>query len=400
MEPPGADVVLVRHGDIGVKSARVQTWMERELQSNIQAMLSARDIPGTVDRDWGRLYVETPDPGAAATSIGDVFGVVSASPARTVDPDLEVISRVLAETAAEQYTHGTFAVDATRTGDHDFTSQEVGEVGGEAIWSAVAGDFEPAVNLDDPDLRFEVEVRQDRAFVFTDRVEGPGGLPVGTQDTLVALISGGIDSPVAAYLAMKRGAPIVPLYFDLGRYGGVDHQARAFETIRSLSAYAPHLDWTIRVVDIGAYLERLESRVGDTRMLSVRRLMFMIGDRIAEATGAKGLVTGESLGQKSSQTAANMAVTDLVTDLPVHRPLVGCDKQEIIATAREIGTYETSTVDTGCNRIAPDQPATRARLDRVAGAEPDDLAAWAVAAVENVQSVSLPSAPTAAPEGD
>ena len=400
MVPPGADVVLVRHGDIGVKSGRVQSWMEERLKENVAAMLEARSIDAQVDREWGRLYVRTDEPGAAAAAIADVFGVVSASPARTVESELDTIADALAETAEAAYAEGTFAVDARRTGEHAFTSQEVGEVGGEAIWRAVADDFEPAVDLDDPDVRFEVEVREDRAFVFLDRVDGPGGLPLGSQDTLVALISGGIDSPVAAYLAMKRGAPIVPVYFDLGDYGGIDHQARAFDTIETLARYAPHLDWRVRMVPIGPYLERLEERVGDTRMLSVRRFMYMIGERIASVTGAKGIVTGEALGQKSSQTVANMAVTDRAAALPVHRPLFSCDKQEIIARAREIGTYETSTIDTGCDRIAPDQPATGARLETVLGAEPDAMADWAAEAAENAETIRLSGAAARQVEGD
>lgn len=392
MEPPGADAVIVRHGDIGVKSGRVQSRMERLLQSNLEAMLDARGVRGEVEREWGRLFVRTDDPEAAAKAAAATFGVVSASPARSVPPDLDAISEVLVEAATERYRGGTFAVDARRTGDHDFTSQEVGQVGGEAIWNAVAEEFDPEVDLDDPDIRFQVEVRDTEAFVFLDSIDGPGGLPVGSQEPLVALISGGIDSPVAAWLAMKRGSPVIPLYLDLGDYGGVDHRARAFETVRTLSRYAPHLDWEISVVDIGEYLARLEDRVGDTRMLSVRRLMYRIAEHVADAAGAAGIVTGEAMGQKSSQTVANLQVTDQVTTLPIHRPLLTCDKQEVIELARRIGTYEDSTIDTGCNRIAPDQPATGARLHTVTGAEPDALFDWAEAAAADVEHIPISEA--------
>ena len=378
-------MVVVRHGDIGVKSARVQTWMERMLQSNIEAMLASRSLPGTVDRVWGRIFVDTPDPEAVAEAVGDVFGVVSASPARSVEPTLEAISEVLVETARAYYTSGSFAVDARRTGDHEFTSQDVGEVGGTAIWEAVEDDFEPAVDLDDPDIRFEVEVREETAFVFVDRVDGPGGLPVGTQDPVVALISGGIDSPVAAWLAMKRGAPIIPLYLDLGVFGGPDHRARAMETIETLSRFAPQEEWEVYVAPVGAALERLDERVEDTRMLSVRRLMYMVANHVAAETGADAIVTGEALGQKSSQTLRNMRVTESASERPVLRPLLTWDKQEIIATARDIGTYKTATIDAGCNHIAPDQPETRATMERVTGAEPDGLAGWAREAADDVE---------------
>lgn len=392
-------MVVVRHGDIGVKSARVQTWMERMLQSNIEAMLRSRSLPGEVDRVWGRIFVETPEPEAVADAVGDVFGVVSASPTRSVEPTLGAISEVLVETASAYYTSGSFAVDARRTGDHEFTSQDVGEVGGTAIWEAVEDEFEPEVDLDDPDIRFEVEVREETAFVFVDRVEGPGGLPVGTQDPVVALISGGIDSPVAAWLAMKRGAPIIPLYLDLGSFGGPDHRGRAMETIETLSRFAPQEEWEVYVAPIGAALERLDERVEDTRMLSVRRLMYMVANHVAAETGADAIVTGEALGQKSSQTLRNMRVTETASERPVLRPLLTWDKQEIIARAREIGTYKTATIDAGCNRIAPDQPETRATLERVTGAEPDGLAEWAREAAEDVEVIPLGQPEAVQPEG-
>ncbi|MFB6110714.1 MAG: tRNA sulfurtransferase [Halodesulfurarchaeum sp.] len=377
MQLPGADRVIVRHGDIGIKSSRVQSWMEETLGENLAAMLAHRSVPGEVLQSWGRLFVDSPDPHAAADVAADVFGVASASPARSVESDLGAIGDALAAVAEATYDGGSFAVEASRAGDHPFTSQEVCQVGGDAIWHAVEEDFEPAVDLDDPDHRFEVEVRDERAYVFRERIDGPGGFPVGTQDPLVALVSGGIDSPVAAWLAMKRGAPVLPVYFDLGAYGGVDHRARAVETVERLAGYAPGRDWALRIAPIGDALSALEDRVGDTRMLSVRRLMLQVAGEIAAETGARGIVTGESIGQKSSQTVTNLRATDAATEWPVHRPLLSFDKQEIIERAREIGTYSTATIDAGCNRIAPDQPETGAPLDRVEGAEPDHLADWA-----------------------
>jgi thiamine biosynthesis protein ThiI len=384
MNVPGADVVVVRHGDIGVKSAPVQSWMEETLAENLKALLTARSIAGHVEQHWGRLFVRTDEAEAAARAAADVFGVASASPARTVEPTLDAISDGLAEIAAAAYDGGSFAVEASRAGDHEFTSQDVGQVGGEAIWAAVEAEFEPEVDLDDPDCRFEVEVREGEAYLFLERFDGPGGLPVGTQSPMVALISGGIDSPVAAWLAMKRGAPIVPVYFDLGVFGGTDHRARAIEAVRKIAGYAPGEDHTLRIAPLGPGLEAMAGQVGDTRMLSVRRLMYLIAAEIAADVGAEGIVTGEAIGQKASQTATNLRVTDGVTDWPIHRPLLSMNKQEIIALARDIGTYETSSIDAGCNKIAPEQPETGADLERVADREPDleKLAREAAAGVE------------------
>lgn len=392
MLPPGADAVLVRHGDVGVKSSAVQAGMERQLRDNVAALLADRGVDGDVEREWGRVIVRTDDPEAATDAATDAFGVVSASPAITVPATMPAIRGALAQTAREHYDGGTYAVDARRTGDHEFTSHDVNREGGDAVWYAVEHDVDPEVDLDDPDVTFYVEVRDEEAFVFVEKRDGPGGLPLGSQEPMVALVSGGIDSPVAAWRAMKRGSPVVPLYLDLGPFGGPDHRARAEETASKLAAYAPNHDLALRVAPAGDAVQRLAEETGRTRMLSYRRFMYRVAEHVAEDVGAAGIVTGESLGQKSSQTAANLAAVDRATDLPVHRPLFTLDKQEIIARARDIGTYRDSTIDVGCNRLAPGQPATAAPLDAVLAAEPDDLFEWAREVAENAEPAEVPPA--------
>jgi thiamine biosynthesis protein ThiI len=247
---------------------------------------------------------------------------------------------------------------------------------------------DPAVDLDDPDWAVSVEARPEQAFVFLEHRDGPGGLPVGSQAPLVALVSGGIDSPVAAWLAMKRGSPIVPLYVDLGDYGGHDHRARAEATVADLAGYAPNLDLDLRVAPGGEAVDRLVAEMAQFRMLSLRRFMLAVGEAVASAVGAAGIVTGEAIGQKSSQTAANLRVTSAVTDLPVHRPLLAMDKADITERARAIGTFDDATISAGCNRVAPDQPATAADLERVREVEPDDLVDLAREAAAAASTVS------------
>ncbi|WP_020222244.1 tRNA sulfurtransferase, partial [Halarchaeum acidiphilum] len=259
MHPPDADAVLVRHGDIGIKSRSVQTRMEERLAENLRAQLDARGIDGRVEREYGRLVVHTDEAEAATAAATDTFGVVSASPASVVDASLDAITDALARAAREHYHGGTFGVDARRAGEHDFGSHDIGREGGQAVWEAVEDDFEPEVDLDDPDLTFGVECRDARAFVYLEERDGPGGMPLGTQRPLVALVSGGIDSPVAAWLAMKRGAPVVPVYLDLGPFGGPDHEARAVETVRHLAKWAPDEDLDVRHVPAGDALERLDA---------------------------------------------------------------------------------------------------------------------------------------------
>ncbi|MFC3959944.1 tRNA sulfurtransferase [Halovivax cerinus] len=376
MHPPGADTVLVRHGDINTKSTSVKRYMEGLLVEHLEALMADRSVPGSVVREWNRPRIETTE-GAVADALDaatDTFGVVSASPCVTVEPAFEPIVDALAEIAPEAYDGGSFAVDARRADkDLPFTSQELAKAGGTAIWEAVEDAFDPTVDLDDPDHTFGVEVRSDAAYLYTDTVAGPGGLPLGSQAPMVALISGGIDSPVAAYEVMRRGSPIVPVYVALGEYGGPDHEARAIETVRSLARYAPTRDLTVYRVPGGDTVSHLAETMEQGRMLSLRRFFYRIAEHVAAKTDAQGIVTGEALGQKSSQTAQNLAVTSRATDLPIHRPLLAMDKETIVERARNIGTYRDSTIPAGCNRIAPDRVETNGRVEQLLAVEPDDL---------------------------
>ncbi|MFB6131398.1 MAG: tRNA sulfurtransferase [Salinigranum sp.] len=394
MKPPGAETVVVRYGKISTKSPRVRGRMSAQLAENISALLEARGVEGTVERRHSRLLVRTDEErvGAATAVAADAFGVVSASPAVTVPPRADAIASALADAARACYDGGTFAVRARRAGtEFPFTSEDLERRGGDAVWGAVEDRLDPEVDLDDPDLTFHVDCRREDAFVFLEKRPGPGGLPLGTQRPLVALVSGGIDSPVAAYEAMRRGSPVVPVYVDLGDYGGPDHRARAVETVRSLARYAPNFDMRVRVVPGGETVALLADRMDRGRMLSFRRYTFRVGEHVARAEGAAGLVTGEAIGQKSSQTAGNLAVTDTATSLPVHRPLLTADKTDIVERAKAVGTYADATIPAGCNRLAPSRPETNGRLSALRAVEPDDLFERAERDAARVELVDLPA---------
>jgi thiamine biosynthesis protein ThiI len=388
MHPPEAGTVVVRYGDMSTKSTRVRGKMEMQLVENVQAILEDRGIDGEVEHTPRRPLVRT-DPSAvdaAADAAADAFGVVSTSPARSLPADTDAILDALAETADACYDGGSFAVDVRRA-DKDFplTSEDLEERGGSTVWETVAEEFEPTVDLEDPGLTFHVEVRSSEAFLYLESQDGPGGLPLGSQQPVVALVSGGIDSPVAAYEVMRKGCPVVPVYVDLGAYGGPDHQARAVETVRTLADYAPNHTRPLHVVPGGDAVEAIADRIDQGRMLVFRRFCYLVGEAIALETGAKGIVTGEAIGQKSSQTAQNLSVTSTVTDLPVHRPLLTDDKNAITEQAKAIGTFHDSTIHAGCNRFAPDQAETNANIDRLRDVELDDLRERAEAAAADAE---------------
>ena len=392
MQPPGADTVLVRHGDLNTKSNTVKRYMVDLLVENLEAVLADRSVSAEVEGNWNRPLIHTTQSSVepAAKAAADVFGVVSTSPAVAVAPDLDAICDTLAETARACYDGGTFAVDASRADKRlAFTSEDVARQGGTAIWEAVADRFDPVVDLDDPDLTFGVEVREEAAYVYLERISGPGGLPLRSQAPMVALVSGGIDSPVAAYELMRRGSPVIPVYVSLGHYGGPDHEARAIETVRKLSRYAPNTDLGVYRVPGGETVSLLAETMEEGRMLSLRRFFYRIAEHVVYEQDASGIVTGEAIGQKSSQTAQNLGVTDRATSLPIHRPLLTWDKQDIVAKAREIGTFTDSTINAGCNRIAPDRAETNARLERLLEVEPDDLFERAEAAAATAERIEL-----------
>ncbi|WP_135828627.1 tRNA sulfurtransferase [Halorussus halobius] len=395
MIPPGADTVLVRHADVGVKSGKVQTEMERRLRDNVAALLDDRGVDAEVERRWSRLLVHADESSvdAATDAAADAFGVQSASAALVVPPEEDAIVDALARTAREyaatDAAGDTFAVDARRAGEpeaHPFTSKDLENEGGAAVFAELD---DPEVDLDDPDATFFVECREDEAFVFTEQRAGPGGLPLGSQGKVVALVSGGIDSPVAAWEMMKRGAPLVPVYLELGDYGGPDHEARAMETVRRLADYAPNFEMAVRRVPAGDVMALLDEEVGPARMLVYRRFMYRVAEHVARETNAAGIVTGEAVGQKSSQTTRNLAATSVATDLPIHRPLLSMDKPEITERARRIGTFRDSTIPAGCNRIAPDFPETNATPGIVDEAQPEGLYDRAREAAANATLVEL-----------
>ncbi|WP_411963566.1 tRNA uracil 4-sulfurtransferase ThiI [Haloferax sp. YSMS24] len=384
-----AHVVLVGYGEVGTKSSSVRAKMEGRLRENVQAVIDDRSLSGQVEREWSRIIVRDPDdPDAVADACADVPGVVWARPGVVCDPELDDIVAVCRDLAADHPAGASFAIDEDRVGPkdaHDFSGRDIARKAGSAVVDATGA----PVDLDDPDRTYRVECREDAAYVSTRRVDGPGGLPLGTQGTAVALVSGGIDSPVATWEMMRRGCEIVPVYVDLGDFGGADHRARAIETVRTIARRAPNFEMNVHVVPGDEVVQRLMDTIEDTRMLSLRRVMLAIAAEVADDEHAHSIVTGESLGQKSSQTGANIAVTEAVVDYPVHRPLFTRDKTAIVADARELGTYTDSTLPVGCERVAPSFPETKASLSAVEAAEPDDLSELIAEAAQNRRVVPV-----------
>jgi len=362
------DAILVRYDEIALKSNKVRTRYEQILVKNIKSMLHADGVPfSEITREMGRVFIHTDDK-RALDSATKVFGAVSASPVYTCEATLESTASLCAELAVDIIKEGqSFAIRARRAGNHDFTSRDIGIACGDAVYKKIPGLH---VDLDNPDVEIFAEVRQKKAYVFSEIQKGVGGLPMGTQGKMVALISGGIDSPVAAWLMMKRGCEIIPLYLNNSPFSDETTRERAMQCIDVLQKWVPQKKFTIYEAPHGenllAFLNNCDNRLN---CVLCRRMMYRIATEVLKIEDAHGIITGSSLGQVASQTSHNMLAEMYGMEYPIYHPLIGLDKLEITDMARKIGTYEQSTKPATCCLAVPEYPSTAATLGDVSEAE-------------------------------
>jgi len=364
-----SEVVIVRYGELALKSTGVRNWYEKILMKNIVAMLDSRDIPySQIRREWGRIFIETTDV-RAAKAAADVFGIVSTSPALTAEPTLENAASVCAALAKDLVLEGeSFAIRARRSGNHPFSSADIGRTCGDAVWSALEKEEKrPRVNLSSPDTEIFVEMRQNLAYIYLETFKGVGGLPLGTQGSMVVLMSGGLDSPVAAWLMMKRGVMIIPVYCNNSPYAENAARERAFDCIRQLQKWAAGHQFTTYEIPHGPNLKAFINICNrKNTCLLCKRMMYREAYEVMKKEGASGIITGSSLGQVASQTAANMYAEIYQLAIPIYHPLIAYDKTEIIDIARKIGTYDISSQPAGSCTAVPERPEIGANYDLIA----------------------------------
>lgn len=377
---------LVRFtGELATKSRRTRARFQRRLASNLEAAFRSHGLDVRVERDWSRIYLSSSDR-AFLDPLGRVFGVSSFSVLEAeCAADLGEIVEVGRRVFAGRVKGRRYAVRARRTGSHAFGSADVMRELGAALNPGAT------VDLDDPEVVVQVEVRGGRASLFSDRIPGAGGLPLGVQGRAVALISGGFDSAVAAWMALRRGIELDYLFCNLG---GAAYRRMVTEVAKVLSdSWSYGSDPRLHVVDFGEVVEAMrESAKPAYLQVVLKRLMYRAGSRVAEETGAEALITGESVGQVSSQTLTNLRAIDGAASVPVLRPLIGFDKEEIVERARRIGTHDLSARVREYCAVAPDRPVTAARPEAAAAQEDTvdpDVLERALAARDTVALGSL-----------
>jgi thiamine biosynthesis protein ThiI len=386
-------VVLCRYGEIFLKLGN-RTRFEQMLVENVRR--AVRGIPGArVEAPHGRILVRVDEAALEETAqrLARVFGLVSISPARAVEADLDLISQTAvrcaeAAVAARPELRRSFRIEARRS-DKRFahSSQEIAVRVGADVNRATA----IPVNLSDPALVVGVEVGQRGAFVFAETRAAPGGLPVGSSGKGLLLLSGGIDSPVAAWLAAKRGLSLEGLYFHSPPFVGEKSKDKVVALGRVLARWGALS--AVHVVSFTETQKRLrEAGPAEMAVVLYRRMMLRVADLLADRLGAPALVTGESLGQVASQTLANMTTIQAAARRLILRPLVTFDKNEAIALARRIGTYDISALpyDDCCSLFVPPHPATGARVVDAERAEAGlDLAAEAASTLATAERIEL-----------
>jgi thiamine biosynthesis protein ThiI len=371
----GSTVLLLRYGEIFLKGGN-RGYFERRLVDNLRR--SVAGLPGArIERTHGRMLAWPPaeDTGGKKTleRVERVFGLTSVSPTAVVPRELAAISAAAVESARREVARRgrkpTFKVE-TRRSDKRFqpSSMETSKLVGAAIIDAIG----LSVDVHHPELIVGIEIGYEHAFVFAESVPGPGGLPVGVTGKVELLLSGGIDSPVAGWLMLKRGCELGATYFHSFPYTGEHTKEKVAQLARKLAAWQLS-EVRLKVVPFTDVQKKLRDASGDGRLAVVlyRRMMMRIAERLARAAGARALVTGEALAQVASQTLDNMAAIEAAVDIPILRPCLAHDKQETIAIARRIGTYDTSILpyDDCCSLFVPEHPETRAKMDDVHACE-------------------------------
>ncbi|MFH1773813.1 MAG: tRNA uracil 4-sulfurtransferase ThiI [Methanobacteriota archaeon] len=347
---------LLRYDEIALKSEPVRRGWENVLIKNIKRALECK-----VKKERGRIWVEAGE--EAPEKLKKIFGIHSFSPC--VCCGLEDLEKFFLE-FAEKSLEGkkSFALRVRRTGRHDFTSQDVARKLGAKIQKKIP----IKVELKNPEGEIFIEIRDNDCYIFEEVVEGLGGLPSGVEGKVVALISGGIDSPVAAWLMMKRGCDVVALYLDIFPFAGEEAFNRVASVVEVLKEY--QTDIKLRQVNHGKFLMKVRKDLKEEGLfnyscVACKREMYRIAEKIAREENAKGIATGECLGQVASQTLDNLFVISQACSVPIYRPLISFDKVEVISLAKKIGTYEKSIVPVGGCSAAPKKPATKAKIEKV-----------------------------------
>ncbi len=357
---------LIKYAEIGIKG-RNRYLFEDALVQQIKYALKKCDGQFAINKTQGRIYVNAQsefDFDEVVGQLKNVFGISGICPVVSVeDEGFEKLKETIIQYIADVYPerNKTFKVAARRARkNYPMDSMTINMDMGEAILKAYP---DMHVDVHNPDIMLNIEIRE-KIHIYSEIIPGPGGMPVGTGGKAMLLLSGGIDSPVAGYMIAKRGVKIDAVYFHAPPYTSERAKQKVVDLARIVSKYTgPIYLHVINFTDIQLYI--YDKCPHEELTIIMRRYMMRIAEHIAKETDCLGLITGESIGQVASQTMASLVATNEVCELPVYRPLIGFDKQEIVEVSEKIGTYETSIqpFEDCCTIFVAKHPVTKPNLN-------------------------------------
>lgn len=353
-------IILIKYGEMTTKKGN-RNFFVKTLASNLEQKL--KDYPCTLEKDMARMYLsyDEREEQEILNAIHTVFGIHSYHIAYTCESNLEEIKKTLQETIQKEVFH-TFKVEVKRS-DKSFpqNSVELAPIFGSVVLKNKEG---VKVDVHHPDVVVHVEIRKEKTLIYYNEYKGLGGYPVGTQPQGMLMLSGGIDSPVAGYLAMKRGIKIEAVYFEAIPHTSLEAREKVKTLTRKLAKYQGMIH--LHIVPFTEIQEEIYKNVKENYVITImRRMMYRIMEKLAQKNKALAIINGESIGQVASQTLNSMFVINHVISLPVIRPVACLDKLEIIELAKKIDTYNTSILpyEDCCTVFVPKHPVINPTLE-------------------------------------
>lgn len=354
-------VILIKYGELTTKKGN-RSFFVKTLVRNIEQKLKDYDVE--IEQDLARMLIHFKEEQKTEilTAVQTVFGIHAYHVAYQVPSSLEIIKEKVLETAKqEKFT--TFKVEVKRN-DKSFPvkSMDLAPLLGGLLLKNITG---IQVDVHSPDVKIEVEITPKHTYIYYQAYQGLGGYPVGTQGKALLMLSGGIDSPVAGFMAMKRGIPIEAVYFEAIPHTSLEAREKVITLCKKLANYTDEIK--LHIVPFTKLQEAIYQNVNPNYMITImRRMMYRIMDNLCQVYHGYAIINGESIGQVASQTLESMQVINEVTTLPVIRPVACLDKLEIIALAKKIDTYETSVLpyEDCCTVFVPRHPVIHPTLDK------------------------------------
>ena len=380
-------LIIIKYGELTTKHDNINFFI-KTLKNNIESSLSG--IDNKVTYDVGRMFIETDEYDEVVKKLTNTFGIHEINIAYEIDDrSLDNISKVLIELLSDK-DFNTFKVVTKRSDkSYPIKSMDISRTLGGVV---LKNKKTVKVDVNNPELLINVEIRNNKAYLYFEKVEGIGGYPVGTLGKGMLMLSGGIDSPIAGYLAMKRGIRIEGVYFDSPPHTSIDAKNKVLELASILSSYSGYVK--LHVIHFTEIQEAIYKYCPKEYMITImRRMMYRIAEKLAHKNNCKAIINGESVGQVASQTLTSMAAINEVIKMPVLRPVCCYDKIEIIDLAKKIGTYDISIrpFQDCCTIFVPEHPVINPEIEKAREYEQAfDFETLINAAVKNDEVIKLP----------